>query len=119
MPKAGQDLDAIRAVVAKAVSLPTDTPVSVIPAPDRTLAVAVPAKLSVIVAQINDVKPLTIEDFRALEAGGSLSSALMQDEPRNDVKKAFGKDTIAKRHGFTLSNPQGPDRAMAPDAPAF
>lgn len=119
MPKAGQDLDAIRAVVAKAVSLPTDAPVSVIPAPDRTLAVAVPSKLSVIVARINDVKPLTIEDFRALEAGGSLSSALMQDEPRNDVKKAFGKDTITKRHGFTLSNPQGPDRAMAPDAPAF
>ena len=57
MPKAGQDLDAIRAVVAKAVSLPTDGPVSVIPVPDRTLAVAVPAKLSVIVAQINDVKP--------------------------------------------------------------
>jgi hypothetical protein len=119
MPKAGQDLDAIRAVVAKAVSLPTDTPVSVIPAPDRTVAVAVPSKLSVIVARINDVKPLTIEDFRALEAGGSLSSALMQDEPRNDVKQAFGKDTIAKRHGFTLSNPQGPDRAMAPEAPAF
>lgn len=119
MPKAGQDLDAIRAVVAKAVSLPTDAPVSVIPAPDRTLAVAVPSKLSVIVARINDVKPLTIEDFRALEAGGSLSSALMQDEPRNDVKKAFGKDAITKRHGFTLSNPQGPDRAMAPDAPAF
>ena len=119
MPKAGQDLDAIRAVVAKAVSLPADVPVSVIPAPDRTLAVAVPSKLAVIVARINEVKPLTIEDFRALEAGGSLSSALMQDEPRNDVKKAFGKDTISKRNGFTLLNPQGPDRAMAPDAPAF
>ena len=119
MPKAGQDLDAIRAVVAKAVSLPADGPVSVIPAPDRTMAVAVPSKLAVVIARINDVKPLTIEDFRALEANGSLSSALMQDEPRSDVKKAFGKDAISKRHGFTLSNPQGPDRAMTPDAPAF
>lgn len=119
MPKAGQDIDAIRAVVAKAVALPAGGPVSVIPAADRTLAVAVPSKLSVIVARINDVKPLTIEDFRALEAGGSLSSALMQDEPRSDVKKAFGKEAIAKRNGFTLANPQGPDRAMTPDAPAF
>ena len=119
MPTAGQDVDAIRAVVAKAVSLPADRPASALPEADRVVAVAVPSKLAVIVARVNEVKPLTIEDFRALEAAGNLSAALMQDEPRLDLKTAFGKDAVVKRHGFELKNPEGPDRAMAPEAPAF
>jgi hypothetical protein len=119
MPVAGQDVDAIRAVVAKALALPTDRPVSALPEADRVIAVAVPAKLAVIVARVNDVKPLTIEDFRMLESSGNLSAALMQDEPRTDLKVAFGKDAITKRCGFELKNPDGPDRAIAPEAPAF
>jgi hypothetical protein len=119
MPVAGQDVDAIRAVVAKALSLPTDRPASALPDADRVITVAVPSKLAVIVARVTDVKPLTIEDFRALEASGNLSSALMQDEPRTDLKAAFGKDAITKRTGFALKNPEGPDRAIAPEAPAF
>ena len=43
----------------------------------------------------------------------------MQDEPRTDLKVAFGKDAITKRCGFELKNPAGPDRAIAPEAPAF
>ena len=119
MPKAGQDLDAIRAVLAKAVSLPTANPINTLPDADRTLVVPVPTKLTLMVVRINDVKPLTIEDFRALEAGGSLRGAMAQDEPKLDWKVAFGKDAIAKRTGFELKNPDGPDRVMAPDAPAF
>jgi hypothetical protein len=119
MPVAGQDVDAIRAVVAKALALPTDRPVSALPEADRVIAVAVPAKLAVIVARVNDVKPLTIEDFRTLESSGNLSAALMQDEPRTDLTVAFGKDAITKRTGFELKNPDGPDRAIAPEAPAF
>jgi hypothetical protein len=119
MPKAGQDLDAIRAVLAKAVSLPTANPINTLPDADRTLVVPVPTKLTIMVVRINDVKPLTIEDFRALEAGGSLRGAMAQDEPKIDWKVAFGKDAIAKRTGFELKNPDGPDRVMAPEAPAF
>ena len=81
--------------------------------------VPVPSKLTLMVVRINDVKPLTIEDFRALEAGGALRGAMAQDEPKMDWKVAFGKDAIAKRTGFELKNPDGPDRVMTPDAPAF
>ena len=119
MPKAGQDVDAIRAVVSKAVSLPAEPPVATQPEADRLVAVAVPAKLAIIVARVNEVKPLTAEDFASMESAGGLSSALMQDEPRLDPTVAFGFDAISKRNGFALKNPQGPDRAMSPDAPAF
>jgi hypothetical protein len=39
MPKAGSDVDALRAVIAKAVSLPTANPVNTLPDADRILAV--------------------------------------------------------------------------------
>lgn len=119
MPKAGQDVDALRAVVAKAVSLPAEPPIAAQPQADRIVVVPVPSKLAVIVARVNEVKPLTAEDFAAMETGGALSSTLMQDEPRLDIPKAFGFDAVSKRLGFALKNPEGPDRAMSPEAPAF
>ena len=119
MPLAGQDVDAIRAVVAKAVSLPSEPPVTAQPEADRIVVAAVPSKLAVIVARVNEVRPLTAEDFASMEQAGALSSTLMQDEPRMDPTKAFGFEAVSKRTGFTLKNPDGPDRAMSPDAPAF
>ena len=119
MPLAGQDVDAIRAVVAKAVSLPSEPPVTAQPEADRIVVAAVPSKLAVIVARVNEVRPLTAEDFASMEQAGALSSTLMQDEPRMDPTKAFGFEAMSKRTGFTLKNPDGPDRAMSPDAPAF
>lgn len=119
MPKAGQDLDAIRAVVSKAVSLPSGTPVAAVPEADRILAVPVPAKLALLVVRITDVRPLMVEDFRALESAGALRSAASKDEPSIDWKAAFGKEALVKRTGFAVKDPQGPDRAVAPDAPMF
>lgn len=119
MPTAGQDIDALRAVVAKAVSLPAENPVSVLPDADRILAVPVPGKLALLVVRITDVRPLTVEDFRSIESSGALRSAIAKDEPTLDWKAAFGKDALVKRNGFALKNPQGPDRVTAPDAPMF
>lgn len=119
MPTAGQDIDALRAVVAKAVSLPGANPVSTLPDSDRIIAVPVPGKLALLVVRITDVRPLTVEDFRSLESSGALRSAIAKDEPNLDWKAAFGKDALVKRTGFALKNPQGPDRVTAPDAPMF
>ena len=117
MPKSGQDVDALKAVMAKAVSLPTENPVTTLPDADRIIAVAVPTKLAVLVVRINEVKPLTLEDFRAMESAGALRGAMTQDEPRLDWKQVFGKDAIVKRNGYVVKNPQGPDRPMGSDAP--
>jgi hypothetical protein len=119
LPKVGQDTDAIRAVVSKAVSLPGDVPVAAVPEADRTLAVAVPSKLTVLAFRINDVRPLTLEEFREIEAGGALVNAILQDEPSIDLVASFGQEAMAKRNGYQLKNPDGPDRPVAPDAPVF
>lgn len=119
LPKVGQDTDAIRAVVSKAVSLPGDLPVSAVPEADRTLAVAVPSKLTVLAFRINGVRPLSIEEFREIEASGALVTAILQDEPSIDLVASFGQEAMAKRNGYQLKNPDGPDRPVAPQAPAF
>lgn len=119
LPKAGQDVDAIRAVVSKAVSLPTDVPINSVPDAQKTLATEVPSKLVLLVVRITGLKPLTIEDFRDLEAAGSLRNAIAQDEPRIDIFQAFSLESLEKRQGYVRQNPQGPDRVHAGDAPAF
>ena len=119
LPKVGQDKDAIRAVVDKAVSLPAGMPVAAVPEAERILAVAVPSKLTVLAVRINDVRPLSIEEFRELESGGALASAILEDESKIDLAAAFGQEALSKRNGYTLKNPEGPDRPIAPDAPVF
>jgi hypothetical protein len=119
LARAGQDVDAIRAVVRRAVALPTDRPADTLPAADRTVAVAVPAKLGVIVANISKVTPITLEDYQALAAQGSIAQGSMQDEPKPDLPALFGSDAMKKRAGFALANPDGPDRVIAEPAPQF
>ena len=62
---------------------------------------------------------VTAEFIRALESAGALRSAASKDEPSIDWKAAFGKEALVKRTGFAVKDPQGPDRAVAPDAPMF
>lgn len=119
LPKAGSDIDAIRAVVQKAVSLPANTPISTIPDAERTLATPVPAKLALLIVRITGVKPLTLEDYTELTASGAVRGALSQDEPRVDVLQLFSLASLEKRQGYVRKNPEGPDRVAPSDAPAF
>ena len=119
LPKAGQDVDAIRAVVRFALALPTDKPIDALPVADRTMAVAVPSKLAVLVVRINGIVPLFEEDYRVLVERGAIARAMMEDEPAPDVAASFGLEAMRKRTGRVLSNPDGPDRPTAPDQPMF
>lgn len=119
LPKAGQDADAIRMIVAKAAGLPSDKPVASVPDADRTLAVPVEKRLALLIARINDVKPLTIEDYQEFGRSGRLQAALGQDDTRVDPIKVLSAEATEKRQGFVRLNPQGPDRVAPTDAPAF
>ena len=119
LPKAGQDADAIRAVVAKAATLPSDKPIASVPDADRTLAVPVEKRLALLIARITDVKPLTIEDYQEFGRSGRLQAALGQDDTRVDPIKVLSAEATEKRLGFVRMNPQGPDRVAPSDAPAF
>ena len=119
LPTAGQDPEAIKAVVRKAVALPSDRPVDTLPQADRVVVVPVPGKFAVLVVRISKVTTLFLEDYRGLAARGALAQAAMQDEPKPDLPALYGTESMMKRAGFTLANPDGPDRVMAEPAPQF
>jgi hypothetical protein len=119
LPKAGQDPEAIKAVVRKAVALPADRPLDTLPQADRIVVVPVPGKFAVLVVRLSKVTTVFLEDYRGLAARGVLAQAAMQDEPKPDLPALFGTESMKKRTGFTLANPEGPDRVMAEPAPQF
>jgi hypothetical protein len=119
LPKVGSDTDAIRAVVRRALALPTGAVVSTLPDSDRIVVVPVESKRAVLVVRINDVTPLYAEDYGALAAQGRLAPAVMQDEPKPDLARAFGRESMEKRLGFAVADPDGTDRVTAPAAPSF
>lgn len=119
LPKVGADADAIRAVVRRAMDLPPGAIVSTLPDSDRIVVVPVESKRAVLVVRINDVTPLYAEDYGALSTQGRLFPAIMQDEPEPDLARAFGRESMEKRLGFVVVDPDGPDRVTAPPAPSL
>ena len=119
LPKVGSDTDAIRAVIRRALALPPGAIVNTLPDSDRIVVVPVESKRAVLVVRINDVIPLYAEEYGALAAQGRLYSAIMQDEPEPDLARAFGRESMEKRLGFAVANPEGPDRVTSPAAPSF
>ena len=119
LPKVGSDADAIRAVVRRALALPAGAVVSTLPDSDRIVVVPVESKRAVLVVRINDVTPLYAEDYSTLSTQGKLFPAVMQDEPEPDFARAFGRESMEKRLGFAVANPEGPDRVTTPAAPSF
>jgi len=81
--------------------------------------VPVEKRLALLIARINDVKPLTIEDYQEFGRSGRLQAALGQDDTRVDPIKVLSAEATEKRQGFVRMNPQGPDRVAPTDAPAF
>jgi len=119
LPKVGSDADAIRAVVRRALALPAGAVISTLPDSDRIVVVAVEPKRAVLVVRINDVTPLYAEDYGALATQGRLYPAIMQDEPEPDLARAFGRESMEKRLGYAVANPDGTDRVTTPAAPSF
>jgi hypothetical protein len=119
LPKVGSDADAIRAVVRRALALPAGAIVNTLPDADRIVVVPVESKRAVLVVRINDVTPLYAEDYGALANQGRLYPAIMQDEPEPDLARAFGRESMEKRLGFAVADPDGTDRVTAPAAPSF
>jgi hypothetical protein len=119
LPKVGSDADAIRAVVRRALALPAGAVIGTLPDSDRIVVVPAESKRAVLVARINDVTPLYAEDYGALAAQDRLYPAIMQDEPEPDLTRAFGREAMEKRLGYSVANPDGTDRVTAPAAPSF
>jgi hypothetical protein len=100
IPGLGNDETAMSALVKAAMALPSDKPVADVPALDRTVVVALPDRLSVMVAQLRGVDRMDRAEYERLAAGGRLRGIAMQDEVK-DMKELFSYAALKRRHNFT------------------
>jgi hypothetical protein len=100
IPGLGNDETAMSALVKAAMALPTTTPVADVPAADRTVVVALPDRLAVMVAQLRGVDRMDRAEYERLAAGGRLRGIAMQDEVK-DMQELFSYAALKRRHNFT------------------
>ena len=100
IPGLGNDETAMSALVKAAMALPTTTPVADVPAADRTVVVALPDRLSVMVAQLRGIDRMDRAEYERLAAGGRLRGIAMQDEVK-DMQELFSYAALKRRHNFT------------------
>lgn len=100
IPGLGNDETAMSALVKAAMALPTDKPVADAPALDRTVVVALPDRLAVMVAQLRGVDRMDRAEYERLAAGGRLRGIAMQDEVK-DMQELFSYAALKRRHNFT------------------
>jgi hypothetical protein len=100
IPGLGNDETAMSALVKAAMALPTTTPVADVPAADRTVVVALPDRLAVMVAQLRGIDRMDRAEYERLAAGGRLRGIAMQDEVK-DMQELFSYAALKRRHNFT------------------
>ena len=109
LPTLNNDPKAIAAIIDAASKIPFAADMSTVPVAERTVAVAVPDKLSMVVLQVTSMTPVTEEKYGELAAdiqtpnGASLVSVTRDPALAIDPKTLFGYEALAKRFDFKPS----------------
>ncbi|MDI9411479.1 MAG: hypothetical protein QM519_08095, partial [Bacteroidia bacterium] len=112
IPGLGNDETAMSALVKAAMALPTDKPVADVPALDRTVVVALPDRLAVMVAQLRGIDRMDRAEYETLAMGGRLRGIAMQDEVK-DMQELFSYAALKRRHNFTTMGEMNEGPAVA------
>ncbi len=106
LPKIGDDEAAVTVIIDRALQLPQNVPVGSLPPSDRILAIPVEAKLSLLLVELTQQRPLTDEMYKRFAAGGVIQNALLQEEIQdgNPIQQAFSYEALVARHQFELAN---------------
>ncbi len=108
LPGLGPTPTAAKAIIEVAMKLPRTAPVADLPDADRTLAVAVPEKLALVLARITNISPMSAEDFQMYASAGMVQRLIEPKVPGIKLPDLFSYDALAKRYDFKLSRGDGP-----------
>ncbi len=114
LPSLGADPVVTKAIVDRAMALPSGKPITDLPLADRTLVVASPDKLAVAVARIDSVTPMNAGDLAPLRTNPRFRTIAATDPSLGSPADLFTLEQLKARHGFAYSNP----RESEEDAPA-
>lgn len=117
IPGLGNEPKALAEIIEAATSLPLTGDLSEIPAPDRTFAVLSPDKLSLILVEVRELLPVTVESYSGFVSNPSIVNSVRDESVALDIRTVFGFDELARRAGFKrLRGEDGEE--LKPDADA-
>ena len=86
---------------------------------DRTFAVLSPDKLSLILVEVRELLPVTVESYSGFVANPAIVDTVRDESVALDVRTVFGFDELARRSGFKrIRGDDGEEIKPAADAAA-
>ncbi len=106
LPILGSDAAVVKAVVEKAMSLPTGgTQITDMPVSDRTLVIPAPEKLAMVVVRIDGISQMNRGEIPELVMNQRFRSVVASDQATGSPQDLFTLEALIARNGFTLANP--------------
>ena len=119
IPGLGNEPKALAAIIDAVGALPLTGDLSAIPVADRTFAVLSPDKLSLILIEVRELLPVTVESYSGFVANPAIVDTVRDESVALDVRTVFGFDELARRSGFKrIRGEDGEEIAPAADAAA-
>ncbi|MSR44031.1 MAG: hypothetical protein EXS15_01545 [Phycisphaerales bacterium] len=105
LPGLGSDAPVVKAIVDRAMSLPTGRAIADLPLTERTLVIPAADKLSLVIVRIDSLMPMTQEAVGPLLANQRFRTIVAGDSGSSNPTELFQLDALIKRNGFKLVNP--------------
>ncbi|MBI1304916.1 MAG: hypothetical protein GC172_14200 [Phycisphaera sp.] len=119
IPGLGNEPKALAAIIDAVRVLPLTGDLSTIPVADRTFAVLSPDKLSLILVEVRELLPVTVESYSGFVANPAIVDTVRDESVALDVRTVFGFDELARRMNFKrIRGEDGAELEPAADAAA-
>lgn len=105
LPILGSDPAVVKAVVERAMSLPTGRQITDLPLAERTLVIPSSTKLAVVVVRIDGLSQMNRGEIPALVMNPRFRSVVATEQSGATAMDLFTREALITRNGFTLANP--------------
>lgn len=104
LPVIGRHRPTTETLIDFSLSLPSDMPINEVPLEHRLTTVPVEDHLALLLVQVEQLSPLTREDYRDLSMGGLLRTLYISEEidGLEHLRQAFSFDSLRVKYNFQL-----------------
>jgi hypothetical protein len=60
----------------------------------------VPDRLTLVLVRVDDIFPLTLEEYRPLASNPRVQRTLLDEKPEEDLLGTYSLEALMQRHGF-------------------
>ncbi|MCZ6837246.1 MAG: hypothetical protein O7G85_15835 [Planctomycetota bacterium] len=118
LPVIGASEESKERIIEFSLTLPRDQKAEDLPLAQRSFAFPVEDKLAIVVARIDQQRPLTVPDYQLWASTNRIQGMIRFDELNEgeSIKAAFGLDELVARHNFAFTATSSDDAEADDDA---